>query len=181
MGSDYETYIYQQSLIVSTLLDEIAETWSDQITLRIRYEYYLKPVCDNAQLHIAKFNYTLGGYDGVQYQPWTQKVLWQTKSGCQDPTAAMIARLGVFIDEVTEDPAKKKQRLEAEAREKELAEMEPWLRHLEENPNLKVWAEANPDAAAKARQKFLEKLDQERSGQLDKIEYIPGQMYPGYD
>ena len=86
-------------------------------------------------------------------------MLWQTTNGCQDPTAAMIVRLNSFIDEITEDPVKKKKRLAAEAREKELAMMEPWLRHLEKNPNLKKWAEANPEAALKERDKFLKKLE----------------------
>ena len=165
-SSEYEEYIYQNSLTISKLLNRIAQTWTDQIKLRVKFTSYLEPVCENAKSHITLFNYTLGKSDGVLYRPWTQKVLWQTTNGCQDPTAAMIIRLNAFIDEVTEDPIKKQNRLAAEAREKELSAMEPWLRNLEENPNLKKWAESNPDAALKEKDKFLKRL--ERQGDANK-------------
>ena len=57
-------------------------------------------------------------------------------------------------------------------RQQELSKMGPWIRHLEENPNLKRWAEANPAAAAKEREKFLSKLSEENGG-LDYQNYSP--------
>ena len=40
-------------------------------------------------------------------------------------------------------------------REKELCALGPWLRYLEENPGMKVWAEANPGPAEAKKKKFL--------------------------
>ena len=39
-------------------------------------------------------------------------------------------------------------------REKELCALGPWLRYLEENPGMKVWAEANP-GPAEAKKKIM--------------------------
>jgi hypothetical protein len=40
-------------------------------------------------------------------------------------------------------------------REQELCALGPWNRYLEENPNMKTWASANPKAAAEAKAKFI--------------------------
>jgi hypothetical protein len=40
-------------------------------------------------------------------------------------------------------------------KERELEALGPWNRHLEENPSLKKWVEANPAAAEKAKEKFI--------------------------
>jgi hypothetical protein len=42
-------------------------------------------------------------------------------------------------------------------RERELCEMGPWNRKLEEDPKLKAWAKANPSAAKEAMNKFIAK------------------------
>ncbi|QNI68488.1 hypothetical protein [Synechococcus sp. BMK-MC-1] len=47
---------------------------------------------------------------------------------------------------------------EAEAeRQRELAELTAWERHLEENPGLKAWAEANPSLAEQKRKEWATK------------------------
>ena len=38
-----------------------------------------------------------------------------------------------------------------------LANLGPWQRHLEENPGLKAWAAANPEAAKREQEKFNRK------------------------
>jgi hypothetical protein len=40
-------------------------------------------------------------------------------------------------------------------REQELCALGPWNRYLEENPNMKTWVSANPKAAAKAKEKYI--------------------------
>lgn len=42
-------------------------------------------------------------------------------------------------------------------REKELCEMGPWRRKLEDDPKLKTWAKANPSAAEEAMKKYIAK------------------------
>lgn len=53
------------------------------------------------------------------------------------------------------------------ARERELAALEPWERYLEENPDIRKWADANPAAADKVRKKYLEKGKAEASPVVD--------------
>ena len=166
-SSDYEREVYSGAQKVSRLINEMAETWSDQISLRIKWEGYLKPACENALDHVNTFNY-IAGSRLVSYTEWTQKVLWQKSLKCSDPTVDMMRAISTLVAEVTEDPNAKKARIEKIKRDRELAEMEPWLRHLEENPNLKKWAEANPKAAEKAKKDFLEKLAaKNQTGALD--------------
>jgi len=164
--SDYEKYLYSQGQLVKRMLDIIAETWSDQISLRIQYKSYYEPVCENAQKNISRFN-AVHGMPGVTYKAWTEKVLWQTTNGCYDPTAEMILTLIKRIEVISEDPEKKKQRLASEARELELQRMAPWIRHLEENPGLKKWAEKNPAAAKVVRSKW-EEVESKKSQNSDK-------------
>lgn len=52
------------------------------------------------------------------------------------------------------EKAEQERKAKAE-REKELCAMGPWKRHLEENPQLKKWADANPAAAETAKARFL--------------------------
>ena len=50
-----------------------------------------------------------------------------------------------------------------------LLRLEPWERYLEKNPNLKIWANANPEAAEKERAKFISRYEaEEKAKQLAK-------------
>lgn len=55
-----------------------------------------------------------------------------------------------------QERARKERQVKAE-RERELAALEPWNRYLEENPDIKKWADANPKAAETEKEKFLKK------------------------
>lgn len=154
--NQYQEEVYAGAIQISRLIDIMAETWSDQISLRIRYKNYMDSACENALSHVNRFN-SVAGSSMVSYREWTEKVLWQTSKKCSNPTPDMARAIDSLVNSVTEDPAVKKERLAKAKRERELAEMAPWVRHLEENPDLKKWAEANPKAAEKAKEKFLEK------------------------
>ena len=43
-----------------------------------------------------------------------------------------------------------------------LANMEAWDKHLEQNPNKKIWAEANPKMASVEREKYNRKNPQQK-------------------
>ena len=47
------------------------------------------------------------------------------------------------------------ERLAKIQRERELCALGPWKRYLEENPGMKIWAEANPGPAEAKKKKFL--------------------------
>lgn len=154
--NEYQKEVYTEAIRISRLIDVMAKTWSDQISLRIRYKSYMEPVCENALSNVNRFN-SVAGSSMVLYREWTQKVLWQTSKKCSDPTPDMAKAINSLVNSATEDPVVRKERLAKAKRERELAEMAPWVRHLEENPDLKKWAEANPKAAEKAKEKFLKK------------------------
>ena len=48
------------------------------------------------------------------------------------------------------------------AEEMRLANMEAWQKHLEKNPGLKAWADANPKMAESERKKYNRKNPQEK-------------------
>ena len=61
--------------------------------------------------------------------------------------------IGVLKDGAT-DPAQIKDYQARRTEAVRLAKLGPWQRHLESRPDLKAWAEANPQAAVKAQEKF---------------------------
>ena len=161
---EYEEEVYNSASRISRLIDVMGNTWSDQISLRIKWQSYTEPVCENARQRINQFN-AIAGKPVVSYYEYSETFLWQTTKRCSDPTVAMMNAITAEVQSATEDPEVKKAKLAKEKRQRELAEMEPWLRHLEENPGLKKWAESNPKAADAAKQKFLINNTNTTSGQ----------------
>jgi hypothetical protein len=62
-------------------------------------------------------------------------------------------------EEIAAKEAEQKARTEKARRESALQALGPWNRYLEENPGLKKWAEANPAAAEKEKERFLKKRE----------------------
>jgi hypothetical protein len=60
-------------------------------------------------------------------------------------------------EEIASREAQAKEADAKRQREKELCEMGPWNRRLEEDPKLKEWAKANPSAAKEAMKKYIAK------------------------
>lgn len=69
--------------------------------------------------------------------------------------AGLLESGSISPEEIAEMEKAKKEREAKIARERELCMKGPWNRYLEENPNMKVWAEANPKAAEAKKQKFI--------------------------
>jgi hypothetical protein len=155
---EYEEEVYAGAQRISRLIDIMADTWSDQISLRVRFNYsYMDPVCENAKQQVRMFN-SAANKNIARYSESTTKFMWNTYTVCENPTSSMLGAISTEIDEITEDPTIKKQRLAKEKRDRELAKMAPWNRYLEENPDVKKWAESNPKAAEAEKEKFLNKL-----------------------
>jgi hypothetical protein len=57
--------------------------------------------------------------------------------------------------EIASREAQSKEADAKQKREEEMARMEPWEKHLEKNPNLKEWVNANPKVAEIEKAKFL--------------------------
>ena len=69
----------------------------------------------------------------------------------------MVDSIRRRVAEALVDPEARKAELERKKKEKELCEMGPWNRKLEEDPKLKAWANANPSAAKEAMKKYVAK------------------------
>ena len=159
-----------QARRASNLFNILQQAWDTQIKAK-NYElsqnmfatedYYnceaLKLVSD---LFDAAYGYS---YVGFTYQ----KGLFGIQM-CRIPrgTTLPAQKMMWAVTETLRDGAKSPQEIAAEekaaeeaaakeARRVELCKMEPWTRYLEENPNMKVWASANPKAAEKAKEKFI--------------------------
>jgi len=64
------------------------------------------------------------------------------------PVVTRVLREGAISpEEQASKDAAAKERAATVKRIRELAALEPWNRYLEENPDIKKWAEANPKAA----------------------------------
>ena len=59
--------------------------------------------------------------------------------------------------EIASREAQAKEEAAKRQREKELCEMGPWNRRLEEDPKLKAWAKANPSAAKSEMERYIAK------------------------
>jgi len=74
------------------------------------------------------------------------------------PVVTRVLREGAISpEEQASKDAAAKERAATVKRIRELAALEPWNRYLEENPDIKKWAEANPKAAEAEKKKFIEK------------------------
>ena len=72
------------------------------------------------------------------------------------PIVNRVLREGsISPQEIAANEKAAKEAAAKEARRVELCKMGPWTRYLEENPNMKAWASANPKAAEKAKEKFI--------------------------
>lgn len=67
-----------------------------------------------------------------------------------------------LLKESSQDPSLAKQYREDRLEKLRLANMEAWDKHLEQNPNKKIWAEANPKMASVEREKYNKKNPQQK-------------------
>jgi hypothetical protein len=88
------------------------------------------------------------------------------------PVVVRVLREGAISpEEQAAKDAAARERAAMVKRERELAALEPWNRYLEENPDIKKWAEANPKAAEAEKKKFIEKQNRGNSRELQSSTY----------
>ena len=72
------------------------------------------------------------------------------------PIVNRVLREGAISpEEIAANKRAEEERMAKIQREKELCALGPWKRYLEENPGMKIWAEANPGPAEAKKKKFL--------------------------
>lgn len=158
LKKDSDRELYSGAQKIRRMLDALQSAWSTRINSgtgytsrgsKVYYCYRLKP-------GVEAFNYA-AGRNAVIYNGRPMKGLFGGELGideCSPQEYQMVAVINSDIAQILIDPAVVAAQKEKERKEAELAKMAAWERHLEANPNLKVWAEANPAAAKAARAKW---------------------------
>lgn len=160
LKTDYEYFVLAEARTISDMLDALQSAWSNRIhngTFRSQYsKSYFCPVLRGG---VAAFNAAAGQgspYTVVFSSHTTKRGLLAIKrEECSPQEYKMINAIEKRVADALVSPEEKQAQLDKEKREKELCEMAPWQRYLEENPGMKQWAEANPGPAEAKKKKFL--------------------------
>lgn len=167
LKSEYEKELYEEAVKLRQMTEALQSYWSARIrqgTLYSKTRYgsdsYSCPVLKSG---LDLFNAVAGNKYAVSFVMSTQKGLFGSTETCYPQESDLVRSIGRRAEEALVDPAVRKTEIGKQKREAELARMAPWERHLEENPQLKAWAKANPVQAQKAREKFLADLEKKKS------------------
>lgn len=149
----------------SELFDITQIAWQSRInTLSVGTYTGTNYSCQPTKQGVEAFN-KAAGVTAVVYS--VSGGLFGLSLGCQESVGVrhesmMLAYIAGLLDsgsispeEIAEMEKAKKEREAKITRERELCMMSPWNRYLEENPNMKAWAEANPKAAEAKKAKFI--------------------------
>jgi hypothetical protein len=143
------------------MLDALQSDWSTRISDGTYYGSYgyRSYYCNVLRSGVSGFN-VAAGYGSpyrIEFSSTTTKggLLSIKTEECSPHEYKMINAIERRIENALVSPEEKQAQLDKEKREKELCEMEPWQRYLEENPGIKEWAEANPGPAEAQKKKFL--------------------------
>lgn len=157
LKKDADRELYSGAQRIRKMLDALQNAWNTRIYNGTGYtsggsRYYH---CRWLKSGVEAFNYA-AGRTAVVYNGQPVKNLFGDLGidKCSPQEHQMIVAINSDIEQILIDPAVVAAQKEKERKEAELAKMAAWERHLEANPNLKVWAEANPAAAKVARTKW---------------------------
>jgi len=160
LKTDYEKFVLAEARVIRDMLDALQSAWSDRINDGTYYgTYSTSYYCPVLRGGVAVFN-VAAGYDSsytVDFQSTPAKGgFFSLKTEeCSPHEYKMINAIKRRVADALVSPEEKQAQLDKEKREKELCEMAPWQRYLEENPGMKQWAEANPGPAEAKKKKFL--------------------------
>jgi hypothetical protein len=148
----------------SELFDVVQSAWQARISTLSVNQYFTVYSCEPTKKGVELFN-QVAGTQAVAYS--VKGGLFGLTLGCQESVGTghesmMLSYISGLLESGSVSPEEIAAREKAEAerkakieRRKELCAMEPWNRYLEENPNIKAWAKANPKAAEAKMKKFV--------------------------
>jgi hypothetical protein len=183
-GSYPDSLAVQKAILASRLFNVMQSAWDLQIRAKsYQLSEYMKGedmyACEVLKQSADAFNSTYGS----SIINWNYTKGLFGISACrvpygQLPLDYMYPVVIRILNEGSISPAeiasRETQAKEADAkrqREKELCEMGPWNRRLEEDPKLKAWAKANPSAAKEAMTRFIAKEGNKRNCSSVELNY----------
>lgn len=163
---------YQDSLAVKSatksaeLFNITQAAWQSRINSLSVSQYMTTYSCKPTENGVRAFN-DVAGTQAVNYsvkKGWLGIALFCMESVGTGHESMMLSYVSGLLEsgsispqEIAEKEKADQERKAKAAREQELCKMGPWNRRLEEDPNLKAWASANPSAAKEAMKKFNDK------------------------
>jgi len=165
-GSHPTSLAVKNASKAAELFDIVQSSWQARInSLNVGYAGVITYSCEPTKKGVQRFN-DAAGAAAVTYS--VKGGLFGLALWCQESVGVghegmMLSYISGLLDSGSISPEEIAAREKAEqdrqvkaAREQELCAMGPWSRYLEENPEIKKWAEANPAAAEMTKKKFLE-------------------------
>lgn len=164
LKSDYEKEFYREAVAIRGMTDALQSAWSERIREGTSYSRYGSKSyrCSVLKSGVDSFNAVAGPTYSVPYNGTMRSVLFMPTEECSPQEIDMVTAISRRVSDALVDPRVREAELAKQRREDELSRLAPWQRHLEENPQLKRWAEANPKQAEKAREKFLSDLKRQK-------------------
>ena len=161
LKTDYARFVFAEARAINDMLDALQSAWSDRISDGTYYGSYgyRSYYCRVLRGGVAEFN-VAAGYGSLYTVEFSSTgkeggLFSLSSEECSPHEYKMINAIKRRVADALVSPEEKQAQLDKEKREKELCEMAPWQRYLEENPGMKQWAEANPGPAAVKKKKFL--------------------------
>ena len=155
-AGNQNTFTYQAATLAIDLFNKTKKNWQDRISYTSYSggdSYILSIFCEKFDRQVSAFNRAVGK-QAIKFKWKKRGLLGVCHRQTAYPEALMYNfTIGVLRDGST-DPAVMKAYQAKRAEAIRVANLGPWQRHLEKNPDLKVWAEANTSAAVKAQEKF---------------------------
>ena len=146
----------------SRLFDILQSAWQGRIdTLSVHKYAGTRYSCMPTQNGIDRMNAVIGSQaisPGSSMQDSTLAIMF-AGGACHEGTVEyhegmMMSFIAGVLKEGSVSPVKIKQYESERSEILRLSAMEAWDKHLEKNPSLKIWANANPSMAAKERKKY---------------------------
>ena len=147
------------------LFNVVQSVWQGRINTLTIYDRRAIYACEPTKSGVALFNQA-AGIEAVTYSVSGGGV-FGISLGCYESVGLMHESLmlsyissllkqgSVSPAEIAAREAAEKEKAAAIKKERELAALGPWKRHLEENPGLKKWVKSNPVAAEKFKNDWL--------------------------
>lgn len=148
----------------SELFEVVQAAWQQRISTLSVNQYMTIYSCQPTKKGVELFN-QVAGTQAVTYS--VRGGLFGLTLGCQESVGTghesmMLSYISGLLESgsISSEEIAEREKAEAERkakieRKKELCAMEPWNRYLEQNPDMKVWAKANPKAAEAKMKKFV--------------------------